>query len=78
MFDRSHEIPIDTGAFLQVRYDETRRALYGEEASTCSMTSRSQEVMVDWKFPPMGWYVLNSDGAAKGSPGLAGGGGGDS
>lgn len=30
--------------------------------------------MTSWEAPPIGWYALNTDGAAKGSPGPAGGG----
>ncbi|KAL2937362.1 hypothetical protein RDABS01_020811 [Bienertia sinuspersici] len=36
---------------------------------------RKEEIFVKWIAPPSGWIALNSDGAAKGAPGLAGGGG---
>lgn len=32
------------------------------------------EFGIRWKHPPLNWYVLNSDGAARGAPGPAGGG----
>lgn len=34
-----------------------------------------KEIHVNWRFPPMGWAKLNSDGATKGNPGTAGCGG---
>ncbi|XP_021740861.1 cation/H(+) antiporter 28-like [Chenopodium quinoa] len=34
-----------------------------------------REIFVNWKAPPIGWLTLNIDGAAKGFPGLVGGGG---
>ena len=35
----------------------------------------SKEVEVGWNQPPDGWIKINRDGAAQGSPGLAGCGG---
>ncbi|KAL4393368.1 hypothetical protein AHAS_Ahas02G0045000 [Arachis hypogaea] len=32
---------------------------------------RRTEIYVSWKPPPEGWVALNTDGAAKGNPGLA-------
>lgn len=32
-------------------------------------------LLVGWSFPPQGWVKLNTDGASKGNPGLAGAGG---
>lgn len=33
-----------------------------------------RSLIVRWQHPPPDWYALNTDGAAKGSPGAAGGG----
>lgn len=37
--------------------------------------NRRTEVLVSWKYPPLGWVRLNTDGASKGNPGRAGAGG---
>lgn len=74
MFGRHDDIPLDIGAYLQVRFDETRRSIYEDHEVDSNSNGRKREVFVTWKAPPNGWYALNSDGAAKGSPGLAGGG----
>lgn len=66
----------DIGGFIHVRYDEMRRSLEANFAGSQLTSSRAQrtEIGVAWNYPPDGWYVLNTDGAAKGSPGPAGGG----
>ncbi|KAL0460978.1 UNVERIFIED_CONTAM: putative ribonuclease H protein [Sesamum latifolium] len=33
--------------------------------------------LIQWRQPSVGWFKLNSDGASRGNPGMAGGGGGD-
>lgn len=68
------KIPVGIGAFLQVRFNETRHSLFDDIKGMTVTNSRKQEVFVTWKCPPVGWYALNTDGAAKGSMGLAGGG----
>ena len=75
VFGRNQEVPQDIGAFLQVRYDETRRCI--ERAlgyESMGEAKRRKVVGVRWHHPPVDFYVLNSDGAAKGAPGIAGGG----
>lgn len=69
----NNEIPIDYGAFIQVRYKEIKRFL--ENTGEIEVVKRKKkEVNVRWKTPRSGWFVLNTDGAAKGTPGPAGGG----
>lgn len=29
-----------------------------------------EEKLITWTHPPSGWYALNSDDAARGSPGM--------
>lgn len=69
VFNRSMDIPIDTGAFLQVWFDETRRSIANVIDDNSSNSNVREEVNVAWQPPAFGWYALNSDGAAKGAPG---------
>ena len=73
VFDRLQGIPSDLGAFIQVRFNEARRDCEGMEGSSAQF-QKSNQSYIRWRQPPMDWYVLNTDGAAKGSPGPAGGG----
>lgn len=75
IFGRQDAIPIDQGAFLQVRYDETRRVIDGMYDVTSNGSRPKNETYIRWTPPHDGWYSLNVDGAAKGTPGPAGGGG---
>lgn len=59
---------------MKVRVEETRRSLLNLDGSCSTGTKRKKEVYVAWQAPPIGWYALNTDGAAKGNPGPAGGG----
>lgn len=73
VFDRMQGIPSDIGAFLQIRYNEARRGW--EDVSNMPEGSHQKiQSFIRWQSPAAEWYVLNSDGAAKGSPGPAGGG----
>lgn len=75
VFDNHFKMPVDIGAFLQVRFDEAISSLKDAEADQgCTRITKVQKY-VRWKPPQIGWYVLNCDGAAKGTPGAAGGGG---
>lgn len=73
----SRYIPINIGAFLQVRFDKTRRSLMGEaELANSHPLSKIQKFITwQWHAPQPGSYSLNCDGAVKGSPGPAVGGG---
>ena len=66
-------IPIDYGAFLQIRFDEMRRSQCNENGHDTSIRKKNKEIFVQWLAPSEGWYGLNSDGASKGTPGIAGG-----
>lgn len=74
VFNKSHEIPLDIGAFLQIRVDEIIRSLSPLEDGRTTQSSHRREVHISWHPPPPGWYSLNTDRSAKGSPGQAGGG----
>ena len=75
VFGRNHEVPQDIGGFIQVRYDETRRSIEKALGYANPEALHQREVVgVRWCHPPMEYYALNTDGAAKGSPGIAGGG----
>lgn len=54
---------------------ETWKALTEVTSSNAGSTSsRREECFIRWKAPPIGWFALNSDEAAKGTPRPAGGG----
>lgn len=75
VFGRNNEVPQDIGGFLQVRYNETRRSI--ERAlgyTSMELASRRELIGVRWSNPPLDFYALNTDGAAKGAPDLTGGG----
>ena len=78
VFGRQQDIPVDTGSFLQNRFTEAWQAFYGEGNSSLQSLLQHQgrqEVYIRWQAPPIGWFTINTDGAAKGSPGPSGGGG---
>ena len=77
-YGRSEDIPIDVGTFLRARMEENWRAFYCQDPIAPPrghLPHVRREVYVRWIAPPMDWIVLNTDGAARGCPGLAGGGG---
>lgn len=75
MFGRSKDIPVDTGSFLRAKIDEVWRASHGDGTAATLQTGPKTEVLISWKSPPHNWFCLNTNGASKGAPGLAGGGG---
>lgn len=74
VFWRSNDIPVDVGGFLKVRVEETKRSLLNLEDCHSTAPHRRIERYISWQAPPFGWYAMNTDGAAKGCPGPAGGG----
>ncbi|PWA44555.1 hypothetical protein CTI12_AA523610 [Artemisia annua] len=40
-----------------------------------SMDKERKEILISWVAPPVSWVLLNTDGASRGNPGEAGGGG---
>lgn len=69
----TQSLPIDVNAFLMTRFEEAWRSLGDSVLESNVNPNPRVESFVRWKAPPEGWMVLNSDGAAKGSPGPAGG-----
>ena len=57
---------------LRVRLGGERELL---RSATTPLVRRRNEVFIRWIAPPETWVTLNTDGAAKGQPGHAGGGG---
>lgn len=77
-FGRAQDIPVDVGSFLAKKVEENERALNSNTLNIMAPNiSRGlrREIFIRWIAPPMDWVALNTDGAAKGSPGEAGGGG---
>jgi len=60
--------------FLLNKYKEFLEALHNDEGRQVSQLNYSQ-ALVRWEAVPGGWYILNTDGASKGNPGPARGGG---
>lgn len=57
------------------RFEEAWRTLGDVIVNKEQPVVPRQETFIRWTQPHHGWMVLNSDGAAKGSPGPGGGGG---
>lgn len=76
IFGRSNDIPLDTGTFILDRVSGTLDAINGDNhAPTTGHINGRREVLIQWQAPPIDWATLNTDGASKGTPGPAGGGG---
>ncbi|XP_021726206.1 uncharacterized protein LOC110693390 [Chenopodium quinoa] len=77
LFGNPYETPSDVGVFIRSQTDSTWEALTGTTQSPKNPGSSKfkQETLIKWLAPPMDWFTLNTDGAAKGNPGYAGGGG---
>ena len=74
-FNSSPSIPVDQRSFILARVKQVALALdRGKVLQNHHPVSR-REVLVRWRHPEVGWVKLNTDGAAKGNPGAAGGGG---
>ena len=74
-FTESADVPRDKCGLLTKRFQEVIQAQCPDIHSQNSENGGKQEIWVRWKVPEGGWYVLNTDGAAKGNPGRAGAGG---
>lgn len=59
---------------MHIRFNEPKRVLLNLEDEEPHKTNLKKEIFVQWITPPEGWYGLNSNGAAKGSPGPVSGG----
>lgn len=74
MFGRMEDIPSNIGAFLRTQIASTWQAL-GQDTTDIHRNGPSREVFIRWISPISPWVTLNTDGASKGTTGLAGGGG---
>lgn len=75
VFDRVVEIPVDQLGFIMARVEMNRQAWQREEKVEGRGNKPCREVYVRWEYPREGWVKLNTDGASKGNPGMAGAGG---
>ncbi|KAJ8436976.1 hypothetical protein Cgig2_012263 [Carnegiea gigantea] len=73
--DPSNNIPRDKGEFLIQKFCEVNIALHNSRDTTVKTISSPTNERITWQAPPMGWVTVNTDGASKGNPGHAGGGG---
>lgn len=73
VFGRGNEVPVDIGAFLKICFDEAWRSLHNN-IQDIERRGTKEERFITWAPPLVGWYAMNTDGAARGSPGDAGGG----
>lgn len=75
VFGRGGEVHVDVGAFLRIRFDEMWRAIHERDNENGLTKPKGEErSFINWNKPPHGWYALNTNGAARGFPGAAGGG----
>ena len=74
-FNTDDESPREKGTFLLHKSSEILNALHQDDQHQGKRKSEYSEVWTRWESPLEGWVALNTDGAAKGNPGLAGAGG---
>lgn len=74
VFRNGYSIPPDCVTFLKNQTKEMKTALTKTNLLNLIRMQR-QEVLIGWNPPPYEWLALNTDGAAKGTPGEAGAGG---
>ena len=75
IFGSIEQLPMDIGDFLSRKFQETLRVLKKDIGPKHTSHTMSTPHMVKWEAPPRGWRMLNTDGAARGTMGLAGAGG---
>ena len=71
----STRLPVDIGEFLVRKLQEALHALQMETRVPRSTRTNPITELIRWEPPNGGWRVLNTDGAARGTLGLAGAGG---
>ncbi|KAL2928203.1 hypothetical protein RDABS01_033951, partial [Bienertia sinuspersici] len=71
---RGENTPVNKEDFLWFKLEEVTNALKRDLIFDI-WNVRKQEAYIQWSPPIYRWVVLNTDGAAKGCPGQAGGGG---
>ena len=74
-FNSTPSIPIDQRSFILARVKQVELAMTRVGTPQRVMPAQRVETLVRWIHPGVGWVKLNTDGAAKGNPGAAGGGG---
>ncbi|PWA45031.1 hypothetical protein CTI12_AA521190 [Artemisia annua] len=74
-FGRDEDIPINHVGFLCTKLKEIQNALVRDKLKNQSTHKEKTEVLIRWVAPPVSWVLLNTDGASRGNPGEAGGGG---
>lgn len=74
-FDREVQILVDQVAFLFSRVGDIVRAMSSNSLFMPTRKRQRVEKFIRWDFPKEGWVCLDTDGASKGNPGLAGAGG---
>ena len=61
--------------FIRGKCLEATKVFGSGQGGLLVSTGFKKEILINWKSPPDGWLKLNIDGAVKGNPGPAGGGG---
>ena len=74
-FNSEPKIPLDQCAFISARVGEIVKAMSSDLMEVVDHKRKRVERYVRWPYPREGWVRLNTDGAAKGNPGIAGAGG---
>jgi len=60
---------------LLEKYEEIIQAIHKDAQESSNRDAGRSKILIRWHSPPAGWTLLNTDGASKGNPGRAGGGG---
>ncbi|XP_074266552.1 uncharacterized protein LOC141589827 [Silene latifolia] len=74
-FGRSNENPTNPSALLHQQFEASKQAFDRFSLFIPTPDSIRNEIFIRWHPPPLGWCLLNTDGASKGNPGPAGCGG---
>ncbi|KAL9228579.1 hypothetical protein vseg_004142 [Gypsophila vaccaria] len=75
VFGRTEDNPTDPIFFLYRQFDLSKQAFDPFSLFIPSPSSTRVERYIRWHPPPHNWFLLNTDGASRGNPGLAGCGG---
>ena len=66
-------IPAKKGSFLLTRFKDIIYAFRMEHPFALKSNNDTAETLIRWEAPPARWALLNTNGAAKGNPRVAGG-----
>ncbi|KAL2927300.1 hypothetical protein RDABS01_001729 [Bienertia sinuspersici] len=75
VFEGGNDIPLNVGDFLRNQVDNTWNSFHAYTLENPTQQQSKHTTLIHWIAPPSQWYALNTDGASKGTPGPAGGGG---